>query len=218
MTVSKTLKGIYGFLSVCLLAGGALTLALSIVWRGKDMLRNLVISDLDLTAALVLSLFLIITWFISIVGILQGDHQVTGLVVLNWALIVDTLVCVSVGCTVWFYTLRERADFSELWDTRPDTREALQDMLHCCGYFNGTDRAVSTGFCSDTTFAANATGCVTPVTKFADYTLNNIFTSIFGYMVIIVLFFLCSLCVINKRYEAERFRKIDAKRGGRGFV
>lgn len=95
---------------------------------------------------------------------------------------------------------------------------------------------MSTGFCSDTTFAANATGCVTPVTKFADYTLNNIFTSIFGYMVIIVLFFLCSLCVINKvRYiayfweyvsSADRFcfallsvmRRNDSERSMRSVV
>jgi hypothetical protein len=67
---------------------------------------------------------------------------------------------------------------------------------------------VSTGFCSDTTFAANATGCVTPVTQFADYALNNIFTSIFGYMVILVLFFLCSLCVINKVRHVGYFESL----------
>lgn len=71
-------------------------------------------------------------------------------------------------------------------------------------------------------------------------TLNNIFSTIYGYMAIVILLFLASICVIYKvcaltgssyirfsstlismfvqRHEEQRFRKIDEKRGGRGFV
>jgi hypothetical protein len=37
-------------------------------------------------------------------------------------------------------------------------------------------------------------------------------------MAVVIALFLASLCVINKRVEEERFKRIDAKRGGRGFV
>jgi hypothetical protein len=59
---------------------------------------------------------------------------------------------------------------------------------------------------------------------------------VYGYMAVILCLLLASLCVIKKvtsipfkcqsqqlnfnsqRQEDERFKKIDAKRGGRGFV
>jgi hypothetical protein len=218
MAVSKTLNGVYAFLTMSMLGAGLLTLILSILWRAPNLMRNITISSMDLNAGLALSIFLIFTFFAAVVGILQGNHVTMGLVVLNWILIADAIVVVVVGSMIWFYTLTERNDFSIIWDTQSSSRETLQDMWQCCGYFNGTDRAVNQGFCSNATFAANATGCVTPITHFADYALNNIFTSIYGFMAIIIALFLASLCVIKKRVEAERFRKIDAKRGGRGFV
>jgi hypothetical protein len=218
MAVSKTLKGIYAFLTLCILAAGLISIIFANVWRAPDTLRNLVISGSDLTAGLVLGIFLAVTFFVAVVAGLQGTHITMGLVVLNWFLIVDACVVIAIGTYVWFSTLRERANFSSVWDTHPDKRQALQDMFQCCGYFNGTDRVVNAGFCADAAATANNTGCVGPITKSADYTLNNIFTSSYGFMVIIILLFLASLCTINKREEAERFRKIDAKRGGRGFV
>lgn len=78
--------------------------------------------------------------------------------------------------------------------------------------------------------------CVKPITGFADVTLNGIFScvprlpfsishaevecirTVYGFMAIVIGLFLASLCVIKKREEEERFKKIDAKRGGSGFV
>jgi hypothetical protein len=37
-------------------------------------------------------------------------------------------------------------------------------------------------------------------------------------MAIVLSLFLASMCVIKRRQEEERFKRIDSKRGGRGFV
>jgi len=55
-------------------------------------------------------------------------------------------------------------------------------------------------------------------TGLADDLLCETFTTIWGFTAITTCLFISTLCVMKKRQETERFRKIDAKRGGRGFV
>jgi len=210
---------VWSFLDLCLLAAGAISIAFSIIWRAPDLLRDLVVSDLDLTVGLVLGIAFVSTFVISVGAVIQRNHITIGLVILNWALVLCGIGDVVIGSIVWFYTLQERANFHLVFQNIDDTtRQKVQDSLSCCGYFNSTDLGVMAGFCSDPTFAAAQTPCVGPITSFADYTLNNIFTTIYGFMAILIALFLATMCVINKRLETERFRKIDAKRGGRGFV
>jgi hypothetical protein len=47
--VSKVLMGIWAALDVLLLAAGAISIALSIVWARPDVLMNMVLSKADLT-------------------------------------------------------------------------------------------------------------------------------------------------------------------------
>jgi len=213
-------------LDFLLLAAGAVALALSIVWRAENTLMNMVITPNYLTSGMVLGIALLITFAISVGAIIQKNHVTIGLVILNYVLIADALGIVVIGTFVWFFTLQERQNFHIRWlNVGRDTRIILQDQLKCCGYFNGTDQAEVGGtFCQSQEFvsglASNITTnfCVTPITNYADTTLNNIFTTIYGFMAITLCLLLASLCVIKKRQEDERFKKIDAKRGGRGFV
>lgn len=49
-----------------------------------------------------------------------------------------------------------------------------------------------------------------------DNTLNNVFSTIYGIVVIQAALFLGTACLrVNKR-EEERFRRIDEKRGAKG--
>jgi hypothetical protein len=224
--VSKRLMGVWVALDFLLLVAGALTLALSIVWRAPNILLNMVLSQAYLTAGTVLGIALLATFVISVAAIVQRNHVTLGLVILNYVLLLDAVGILAIGTFIWFFTLRERANFHEIWfDLNPSTRIILQDKFKCCGYFNGTDLAeIGGSFCQSQQFisnlAANVTSnfCVTSVTNFADVTLNNVFTTVYGYMAIVLCLMLASLCVIKKRQEDERFKKIDAKRGGRGFV
>jgi hypothetical protein len=194
-------------------------------------------------AGLVLGIFLITTFVVSVGAIVQKNHVTIGLVILNWMLLADGIVVVVIGSFIWFFSLRERANFHKVFSQQSDaTKIAVQDKLKCCGYFNSSDLVVIGGnFCQNETFVTvtnNATGnfCVGPITKFADVSLNNAFTTIYGFVAIVIGLFLASLCVIKKvrhslifgrvinidawhqRDEEERFKRIDAKRGGRGFV
>jgi hypothetical protein len=224
--VSKRLMGVWAALDFLLLAAGAVSVALSIVWRAPNLMMNMVLSSADLTAGTVLGIALLVTFVLSVGAIVQRNHVTIGLVILNYALLIDAIGIVVIGTFVWMFTLRERNNFHKLWvEATPTMRIALQDQLKCCGYFDGTDLAeVGGSFCQSQQFISNlATNvttnfCVTPITGFADYTLNNIFTTVYGFMAIVLCLLLASLCVIKKRQEDERFKKIDSKRGGRGFV
>jgi len=223
--VSKKLLGVWAFLDLLLLAAGVVSVALSITWRAPNILMNMVLSNNDLTAGTILGVALLTTFAVSIGGIVQRNHITLGLVLLNWALVLDALGIVIIGTFVWFFTLKERANFHQLWlAATPAVRQTLQDQFKCCGYFNGTDAAEIGGYCESQDFVSglNITilenFCVTPITDFADMTLNNIFTTVYGFMAIVLCLLLATLCVIQKRHEDERFKKIDAKRGGRGFV
>ena len=148
---SKRLMGAWAFFDFCLLAAGAVTVGLSIAWRAPDLLKNLVISNEDLTgmsskfeslslhksdhiiAGLVLGVALLVSWVISIGAVVQPIHVTVGLVLFNWALIVDALAVIVIGTIVWFYTLQERANYHAVYSAvSAQTRLAIQDKVCRC--------------------------------------------------------------------------------------
>ncbi|KAF8503742.1 tetraspanin Pls1 family [Russula emetica] len=223
---SKYLHGFYGFFTLGLAIGGILSILFSILWRRQDLMLDMTFSNSDLNAGLAMGIAFLITTALSIGAIIQRNHVTIGLVVLNWVLISDAIIVLIVGTFVWFYTLRERAEYHVKYARlQPSQRIAVQDMFSCCGYFNASDLVeIGGNFCQNSTFvnSLNTTVlsnfCVSPVTQHVDVSLNDVFSTTYGFMAGIVGLFLSSLCVIKVRQEIERFRRIDAKRGGRGFV
>jgi len=216
---SKKLTAAYAFFAFCLLVASALLIALSVVWMAPNLTLNFMIPSQFLTAGIVLGAMYAVTVLASIVSIVQRNHITAPLMYLNWVLLLDGLATVVIGTMIWFFTLREEDNYYVRFQATTDSiREQLQNEFSCCGYFFPNDTAVIGGYCANTTFAATQPGCVLPIIDAGDFILNNIFTSTYGFMAVIIGLFLMSLCVINQRMEAERFRKIDSKRGGRGFV
>jgi len=219
--------GVWIFLDFCLLAAGLIALVLSIIWMSPNLLLNMVFTKSDLTAGLVLGVALIATFIVSIGAIVQRNHVTIGLVILNWVLILDALGVIVIGTVFWFATLMERNHFHEVYAQQTtQQRIAIQDKLKCCGYFNTSDLVEFAGnFCANQSFvqspaflgndSTDSTLCVTPITEFADKSMLLTFTTVYAYMAVLVGLFLASLCVINKRLEDERFKRIDMKRGGR---
>ncbi|KAI0698502.1 hypothetical protein BC835DRAFT_1268962 [Cytidiella melzeri] len=223
--VSKRLLGFYAFVDAWLFAASALSIAMSVIWRAPNLMINFTLSVMDLTAGLVLGILLLVTFVISVFAVLQKNHVTIGLVILNWALIADGIAVIVIGSMIWFYSLHQRQNYFEVFKAvPPQTRLDIQNKFSCCGYFEFNDTVeLSSGFCAATAPQFNLSNptefaCVGPITAFTDFTLNNVFTTIYGYMAILICLFLASLCIIHQRMEVERFRKIDAKRGGRGFV
>jgi len=223
---SKYLHGFYGFFTLGLAITGLISVLFSLLWKRHDMLLNMTFSQGDLDAGLVMGIALLITSALSVGAIIQRNHVIIGFVILNWVLIADAVIVLVVGTIMWFYSLRERADFHGKYATlQPSQRITVQDMFNCCGYFNSSDLVeIGGSFCQNSTFAnaLNTTVlsnfCVSPITASADRSFNLTFSTIYGFMAGIIGLFLSSLCVIKVRQEIERFRRIDAKRGGRGFV
>ena len=63
-------------------------------------------------------------------AIVQKNHVTIGLVLLNWLLVIDALVILIVGTTMWFFSLRERANYLVVYEglTR-DQRITIQDKV-----------------------------------------------------------------------------------------
>jgi len=228
--VSRRLLGVWVFFDFCLLAAGGIALALSIIWRAPNVMMNMVFSDSILTVGMALGIALIATFILSLCAIAPTPRVTIGLVALNWTLIVDAIGTVLIGSYFWYFTLRPLDNFHAIYaSTSRQNKIAVQDMFKCCGYFNASDLIEFGGtFCTNSAFLEspeflrpNQTAdrfCVMPITAFADVSLMNAFTTVYSYMAIIMGLFLATLCVIKQRQEKERFRKIDLKRGGGGFV
>jgi len=214
---SKQLMAVWAFLDFCLLAAGAIIIAFSITFRAPDVIRNLILSTSDLNLSLALGILYVVTVVVSIGAIIQQNHVTIGLAVLNWCLIVDGIVTIMYASNLWFMTLREEHNFGSIWAaTTPARRIAVQDKFQCCGFLNNT-AVEPQGYCIDPGAMAN-NGCSTQFIAVADNIFHQTFSSIFGFTSVLVGLFLATLCVVKKRQEAERFRKIDLKRGGGGFV
>jgi hypothetical protein len=215
---SKQLMAVWGFLDFCVLAAGAVTITFSILYRAPDVVRNLILNTTDLTVSMVLGIVYVVTFMVSIGAIIQRNHITIGLVILNWVLILTSIFTVVYGANLWFMTLREEHNFGTIWNnTTPANRLAVQDKLQCCGFLNNTSIEFG-GLCTSPAVAQAIGGCSTQFIGIADNMFHQIFSTIFGFTTIIVSLFVATLCVIKKREEQERFRRIDAKRGGRGFV
>jgi len=223
--VSKGLMATWAFIDFLLLAAGGMSIALSIVWRAPNILMNMALSSDLLTAGMVVGIALSATFLVSLGAVVQRNHVTIGFVILNWFLIVDALLVTTVGTIIWFFSLRQRNEFQKSWTALPPAdRITLQDEFSCCGYFTAADAEIGGSFCQNTTFTQGLNStitsnfCVSRITAFTDYALENTFTTIYGFMAVVLSLLVASLCVIKKRQEEERFKKIDAKRGGRGFV
>jgi len=228
--VSRRLLGVWAFFDFALLGAGGVALALSIIWRAPNILMNMVFSDSILIAGMTLGIALIATFILSLCAIAQMNHITAGLVALNWALAADAVGVIIIGSYFWYFTLQPLNTFHAIYAQldRQD-RIAVQDMFKCCGYFNTTDLIEFGGnFCTSPAFLQSPDFlrpgqtvdrfCVMPITAYADKSLMDAFTTVYGFMAVILGLLLATLCVINRRLEAERFRKIDLKRGGGGFV
>lgn len=214
---SKSLMLVWGVLDFLMLAAGGALIAFSVVFRAPDAIRNLVLNPPDLDFALALGIIYVVTFAVSIGAVIQRNHITIGLAILNWVLIINTTITVVYGSTLWFMTLQEHANYANVWNaTTPAARIAVQEKLHCCGFANNTAVEAS-GFCANPTNALD-NGCSIPFVNISDTMLMDAFTTVYSFTAILVMLFVATMCVIKKRQEQERFRRIDAKRGGRGFV
>jgi hypothetical protein len=74
---------------------------------------------------------LLLTSCLSVGAVIQRNHVLIGLIVLNWALIADAIIVLIIGSFVWFYTLHERADFHAVYSSlQPSQIVTIQDQVN----------------------------------------------------------------------------------------
>ena len=81
-------------------------------------------------AGTVLGIMLLVTFVISIFAVAQRNHVTSGLVFLNWTLIGDSIAVLVIGTFIWFYSLRQRNNYFEVFQAQtPAVRQAIQDKV-----------------------------------------------------------------------------------------
>lgn len=140
----------WAFVDAWLLAAGILSIVLSQVWKMPNLMLNFVLTPADLTgephyplvpipqlltlrsdpAGTILGVMLLITFVISIGGIVQRNHVTVGLEILNWTLIGDAVAIVVVGTYIWFFTLEMRNNYFKIFNAvSADVRVQIQDKV-----------------------------------------------------------------------------------------
>lgn len=73
---------------------------------------------------------LLVTFFISLFAIAQRNHVTAGLVFLNWVLIADAIAVLVIGSFIWFWSVRQRANYFGVWKAQTQaTQVAIQDKV-----------------------------------------------------------------------------------------
>lgn len=79
---------------------------------------------------MVLGIFLVVTFFISVFAVLQKNHVTIGLVILNWTLIADSIAVITIGSMIWFYSLHQRENYFKLFQSASSqTRIDIQNQV-----------------------------------------------------------------------------------------
>ncbi|WVQ79894.1 hypothetical protein IAT38_001994 [Cryptococcus sp. DSM 104549] len=218
---------VWFFLDFLLLAAGVLSIVAAIMFANPGhLILNLIAQKVDFKIGLGLGATYLLGNLISIPAFTSNYEKPMMLKKFNWYLLVLSAITLAFGSIFWLLSLEQISTFLAVWTAQSAAaQQAFQDKFSCCGYTNGTlagGFTTQAGFCADAVFAANQTGCQTTITASTnpgtDFTLENVFSAIYGFELIIWGLLLATVCVINERQLAVRFQRIDEKRGGGGFV
>lgn len=216
---TKTLFSVWSLFDICLLVAGSATISVSVSWASPDLLRDLVLNESERKAGLSLGIYIIIVVAYSVFAILR--RRAIYLKIFNLLLITVTLFAIIVASSLWILSLKQHKFMRSVWtDQSTETQVNIQNELHCCGFQNTTtsglfDSNANTGFCAD---LDNKVGCMRPLIRYSNDYLNQTFSTIYSFVVILICLFLTTVCIINERAKEDRFRRIDAKRNVNKFA
>ncbi|KAI1320160.1 tetraspanin [Xylariaceae sp. FL0255] len=215
------------FLGIDLLfaATGAIVLAFSVIVKtqcletptnGTMAARNLLYQMFPFTAGIANGVLTFIAFLFTLPAMAtnsRGWYKFAAAIV-----IASGLFTLGIGLDLWILTLRVKENFSPIWNAQSSAVQSLmQTSFQCCGYANSTSPAfVTDSVCNSPASAALMSGCESLISRFSNTFIDDIFTSLFGIVVVDTLLILAIACVLKDRKEMERFRYIDEKNGVRG--
>ncbi|KAF2005354.1 hypothetical protein P154DRAFT_424753 [Amniculicola lignicola CBS 123094] len=184
----------------------------------ENVAQNLLLDQCPLTAAVVNSIFIFVTFLLSLPALFLPQNR-GWLRAQGWLVVFCATFTLGMGLAVWAETLQTRKNLSVLWGREsPLVQSLLQQKFNCCGYFNATTpRFQVDDVCTNLLVAQNKGGCIGQFSSFANGYLDAIFTAAFGIVALDAVLLLCVAMVLKYRQEQERYRHIDEKNGMRGL-
>ncbi|KAH8907895.1 hypothetical protein BR93DRAFT_572835 [Coniochaeta sp. PMI_546] len=180
---------------------------------GDQAARDLLYQQFPLTAGIVNSVLIFVTFLITIPGIVMPTRSWLKFGV--YMTVVSAIFSMVLGLWLWIMTLKTKESFQLLWIAQPAAvQDLMQTQFQCCGYLNSTSPAfVTDATCPSPAAAALMKGCSAPITSFVNVFIDDIFTAVFGMVGIDAVFIVTAACLLKDRKERERFRHIDEKSG-----
>lgn len=205
---------------------GAIMLGFSIVVQntmfnnpesGAEAIRNLIYQRFPFSAGIANAVLIFFTFVVTLPGMFI--HTRRWLKLSGYLISICAVFSMVIGLYLWILTLKTKEDLFLTWVAQPErAQDLLQVEFQCCGYFNSTTPAfVTNAICPSPAAAALTRGCASPITSFANIFIDDIFTTVFGFVGIDALMILATACLLKDRKEEERFRHIDRKAGYRGI-
>ncbi|KAL8716125.1 MAG: hypothetical protein Q9220_000030 [cf. Caloplaca sp. 1 TL-2023] len=215
-------------------ATGGLLVAVALLSRSSmsapttdTVARSVLLSHAPLNGVLVDAGLVFVTFLASVPGLIITKRRFWFQIHL-WLVLASIVLTLTIGLTIWFSTLKTRANLALMWhDESPQIQHLLQqrvrrdllpnleirsdpsEQFQCCGY-------MTMPFLTDTTCptplaAAAKPDCVGPFSNFANNFLDLVFTAMFGMVALDAILLLCGLVVQKKRAEEQRYQHIDEK-------
>ncbi|KAJ2981428.1 hypothetical protein NUW58_g6690 [Xylaria curta] len=222
--VNKVLAAFIG-VDIFFVATGALILGFSVIVQntcfdpptdGDMAARDLLYRQFPFSAGIGNAIFTFITFACTLPALATNSR--TWLKASLFLVVVDAIFTLAIGLQLWILTLRIKDTYFNIWISQtPEVQGLMQTAFQCCGYFNSTSPAFHTdATCPSPATAALMTGCVTPLSRFSNTFIDNIFTAVFGVVGVDAVLVIAALCLLKERKEMERYRHIDEKNGSRG--
>ncbi|KAI0522267.1 tetraspanin [Xylaria bambusicola] len=222
--VNKVLAAFIG-VDIVFAITGAIIVGFSVIVRntcfdppidGHEAARDLLYRQFPLTAGIGNGIFTFVAFIATLPALATNSR--TWLKAAVCLIVVDALYTLVIGLQLWILTLRIKETFFGIWKNQTeDVQGFMEEAFNCCGYFNSTSPAFKTNpTCPSPATAALMTGCATPLTRFSNTFVDNIFTALFAIVGVDAVLIVAALCLLKERKEMERYRHIDEKTGARG--
>ncbi|KAI1815383.1 tetraspanin [Poronia punctata] len=228
--VNKTLAAYIG-LDFLFLATGAIILGFSIVVRnscfddelsgenddGVEVARDLLYREFPFSAGIGNGIFTFLAFVTTLPGLMiitTNKPRRGWLKFAGFLISVNAVYTLILGLQLWMFTLRIGETFEGIWRGVGDGLQVrMQDGFKCCGY-NEIAFQLSPTTCPSPAAASSMPSCAGPISRFANTSINSVFTAMFGIVGVDALLILATACLLKERKEMERFRVIDEKRRG----
>ncbi|KAI1424574.1 tetraspanin [Xylaria sp. FL1777] len=222
--VNKVLAAFIG-IDILFAITGAIIVGFSVIVKntcfdpptdGNEAVRDLLYQQFPLSAGIGNGIFTFIAFASTLPALATNSRS--WLKAAIFLVVINAIFTLVIGLDLWIFTLRIKETFAGLWSAQTgDVQGFMQEAFNCCGYFNSTSPAFHTdSVCPSPATAALMTGCATPITRFSNTFVDNIFTAVFGVVGVDAVLVVAALCLLKDRKEMERYRHIDEKTGARG--